>query len=83
MILVARLLCQCLHPRRANIVDSLFILIPIALVLVAIAVRVFLWAVKSGQFEDLDTEGKRILFDREPFDDDSEDNKYVEDISQK
>ncbi|MFL0800503.1 MAG: cbb3-type cytochrome oxidase assembly protein CcoS [Agarilytica sp.] len=43
--------------------NSLFILIPIALVLVAIAVRVFIWAVKSGQFEDLDTEGKRILFD--------------------
>lgn len=43
--------------------DSLFILIPIALAFVFIAVRIFLWAVKSGQFEDLDTEGKRILFD--------------------
>lgn len=43
--------------------ESLFILIPIAIVIVAIAVAVFFWAVKSGQFEDLDTEGKRILFD--------------------
>lgn len=45
--------------------SSLFILIPIALVLVALAIRVFIWAVKSGQFEDLDTEGKRILFDND------------------
>lgn len=47
--------------------ESLFILIPIALVLVYIAIRVFMWAVKSGQFEDLDTEGKRILFDNDTF----------------
>jgi len=46
--------------------ESLFILIPIALVFVAIAIRIFFWAVKSGQFEDLDTEAKRILFDDEP-----------------
>lgn len=46
--------------------ESLFILIPIALVFVAIAIRIFFWAVKSGQFDDLDTEAKRILFDDEP-----------------
>ncbi|WP_370979089.1 cbb3-type cytochrome oxidase assembly protein CcoS [Agaribacterium sp. ZY112] len=45
--------------------ESLFILIPIAIVIVAIAVFVFFWAVKNGQFEDLDTEAKRILFDNE------------------
>ena len=44
---------------------SLFILIPIAMVIVFIAVAVFYWAVKSGQYEDLDAEGKRILFDDE------------------
>jgi len=42
---------------------SLFILIPIAVVFVSVAVVIFFWAVKSGQFDDLDTEGKRILFD--------------------
>lgn len=63
--------------------DSLFILIPIALVLVAIAVRVFLWAVKSGQFEDLDTEGKRILFDSQTLDDDCEDNLFIKNINRK
>lgn len=45
--------------------ESLYLLIPIALVLVILAVGIFFWAVKSGQFEDLDTEGKRILFDND------------------
>jgi cbb3-type cytochrome oxidase maturation protein len=44
-------------------VDSLYLLIPIALVLVAIAIRAFFWAVRSGQYDDLDTESRRILFD--------------------
>ncbi|KXI22664.1 cbb3-type cytochrome oxidase assembly protein CcoS [Photobacterium sanguinicancri] len=42
---------------------SLYILIPIAIVLVCIAVGVFLWAVKSEQFEDLERQGFDILFD--------------------
>ncbi len=31
----------------------------------AIAIAIFYWAAKSGQFEDLDAEGKRILFDEQ------------------
>lgn len=46
--------------------ESLLILIPIAVIIVAAALGIFFWAVKSGQFDDLDTEGKRILFDCEP-----------------
>lgn len=42
---------------------SLYFLIPIALLLVSIAVAFFFWAVKSGQYDDLDTEARRILFD--------------------
>ena len=45
--------------------ESLYLLIPIAIVIVAIAVAIFFWAVKSGQFDDLDTEAKRILFDHD------------------
>ncbi|VUD52359.1 hypothetical protein TDB9533_01614 [Thalassocella blandensis] len=45
--------------------ESLYLLIPLAIVIVAIAVGVFFWAVKSGQFDDLDTEAKRILFDND------------------
>ncbi|AOS97348.1 Cytochrome oxidase maturation protein cbb3-type [Microbulbifer aggregans] len=43
--------------------DSLYFLIPIAIIFVTIAVKVFFWAVNNGQYDDLDTEGRRILFD--------------------
>ena len=43
--------------------ESLYLFIPIAGVFLIVAVAVFFWAVRSGQFEDLNTEGKRILFD--------------------
>lgn len=42
---------------------SLYLLIPIAIMFVCIAVAVFLWAVKSDQFDDLDRQGHSILFD--------------------
>jgi cbb3-type cytochrome oxidase maturation protein len=38
-------------------------LIPLAILLVSIAVGVFFWAVKSNQFEDLERHGSSILFD--------------------
>jgi len=43
----------------------IYILIPIAMVLVTIAIMVFFWAVKSNQYEDLDREGINILFDED------------------
>lgn len=45
--------------------ESLYLLIPIAIVLVCVAVAIFLWAVKSEQFEDLERQGSNILFDEE------------------
>lgn len=45
--------------------ESLIFLIPVALIFVVIAIRVLFWAVKSGQYDDLETEGHRILFDDE------------------
>jgi cbb3-type cytochrome oxidase maturation protein len=44
----------------------LLMLIPLGLVLLAIAIAVFVWAVRNGQFEELEGEGERILFDDEP-----------------
>ena len=41
------------------------LLIPVALVIVAIAVGLFFWAVKHDQFEDLDRQGASILFDED------------------
>lgn len=45
--------------------ESLYLLIPISVIFIAIAIRLFFWAVNSGQYDDLDSEGERILFDRE------------------
>lgn len=42
---------------------ALYIMIPAALLIVAIAVRIFLWAVDSGQYDDLDSPAHSILFD--------------------
>ena len=43
--------------------ESLYILIPIAIVLVCVAIVIFIWAVKSEQFEDLERQGHNILFE--------------------
>jgi cbb3-type cytochrome oxidase maturation protein len=43
--------------------DILFMLIPISLVLVAFIALVLLWAVRSGQFEDMEGPAHRILMD--------------------
>ncbi len=43
--------------------DVLYLLVPVSLVIVGIAVWLFLWAVRSGQFEDLDGPAHRILMD--------------------
>jgi len=48
----------------------LFALIPLAIVLLACAVWAFFWAVRSGQFDDLDTPAVRILLDDEDRPDD-------------
>ena len=43
--------------------DSLYLLIPIALIFCVIAIRLLLWAINSGQYDDLDKEAWRILAD--------------------
>lgn len=43
--------------------DSLYLLIPIALIFCVIAIKLLLWAIDSGQYEDLDKEAWRILAD--------------------
>lgn len=46
--------------------DSLYLLIPLSIVLVLAIGGLLAWAVLSGQFDDLDAEGHRILDDDEP-----------------
>ena len=45
----------------SNRMDSLYLLIPLSVVLVLLIGAVLAWAVLSGQFEQLDREGERIL----------------------
>lgn len=41
-------------------------LIPAALLLGLLGLAAFLWALKSGQFDDMDGAAHRILFDDDP-----------------
>lgn len=61
--------------------ESLYLLIPIALLFCAIAIKLLLWAIDSGQYDDLDKEAWKILADDEPArtDVDSPQNDSVED----
>lgn len=43
--------------------NSLLILVPVSLVLLGIAIGAFWWAVRRGQFDDLDTPPLDILRD--------------------
>ena len=43
--------------------DALVILIPAALFLGLLGLAAFLWALKRGQFDDLDGAAHRVLFD--------------------
>ena len=43
----------------------LLVLIPLGLMLLAVAIAAFAWAVNNDQFEDLELEAQRILFDED------------------
>lgn len=45
--------------------ESLYFLVPCALVFIALAIKVLFWAINNGQYDNLDTEAHRILFDVE------------------
>lgn len=48
--------------------DIIYLLLPVALIIVLIIIGIFFWAVRSDQFDDLEGPAYRILMD-----DDSED----------
>ncbi len=43
--------------------NSLLLLIPLGMVVLAVFVAAFFWAVKSGQYDDLDSPAMRIILD--------------------
>ncbi|MDG1205307.1 MAG: cbb3-type cytochrome oxidase assembly protein CcoS [Pseudomonadales bacterium] len=48
--------------------EGVFMLIPLSLAVVFMVIAVFVWSVKNGQYEDLDKEAQRILFDDDELD---------------
>ena len=43
--------------------EVVFVLLPLALVVAGVMLALFIWAVRSGQYDDLETPAVRILFD--------------------
>jgi cbb3-type cytochrome oxidase maturation protein len=61
----------------------LYVLIPLALMLLGVAIWALLWAIKSGQFDDLESHGWSVVLDDDqkppPLDDEVTDNPEKED----
>ncbi|WP_114325900.1 cbb3-type cytochrome oxidase assembly protein CcoS [Candidatus Colwellia aromaticivorans] len=55
----------------------IYILIPIAVLLTAIGIYLFFWAVKTEQFDDLEKQGMSILFDENASDEEEKNNKLT------
>ena len=45
--------------------EAVYLLIPLAVVLVALIIWALLWAIRSGQFDDLEGPAHRILMDED------------------
>jgi cbb3-type cytochrome oxidase maturation protein len=58
--------------------ESLYLLIPISLLLIGLLAWIFFWSVKAGQFDDLEGPGEAILMD-----DDTPQSKSMNDAYKK
>lgn len=52
---------------KVDNMEILYLLIPLSLILVGCAVWIFLWAVQSGQFDDLEGPAERILHEDDEY----------------
>jgi len=43
--------------------SMLYVLIPLAVILLGVAVWALIWAIKSGQFDDLESHGWSVVLD--------------------
>ena len=43
--------------------NMLYVLIPLALMLLAVAVWAMIWAIRTGQFDDLESHGWSVVLD--------------------
>lgn len=46
--------------------EIIYVLIPLSVILMALAIGFFFWAIKNDQFDDLDTPALDVLDDDEP-----------------
>lgn len=46
--------------------SMIFVVLPLGLLIATAAVLAFIWAARSGQFDDMETPQVRVLFDDEP-----------------
>jgi len=53
-------------------VSVVYLILPLALVVAAVAVGAFVWAVRRGQFDDMQTPAVRVLFDDDEAEDDGD-----------
>ena len=58
--------------------DIIYLLLPVALIIVIIIIAIFFWAVKSDQFDDLEGPAYRILMD----DDEQVDQRCIPDADE-
>lgn len=55
--------------------EIIYLLIPLSLIFIAVIAGVLFWAIKSGQYDDLEREGHRILMEEDDeMDESSHDN---------
>lgn len=54
--------------------SAVLFLIPVALLLGAVGLGAFLWALRSGQYDDLEGAAQRILNDDDPEENEEEDD---------
>lgn len=45
--------------------NMLYVLIPLALLMLVVAVWALLWAIRCGQFDDLDSQGWSVVLDED------------------
>ena len=56
--------------------EVILYLIPIALGVGLLGLLAFFWALRNGQYEDMDGAAQRILFDDDDFEDDQKERRY-------
>ncbi len=59
--------------------EILYLLIPISLIFVAIIAWIFIWSVKSGQYDDMEGPAYEILMDNDAIQPAEEDDKQSPD----